>query len=348
MVEKPLEHDVLKFPFSEICGDVITFKRYQLVHHSPSVAILVSDPSAFRVTVKSRSDVSTALQPLSPLPSKSDQGSVQKVEVRTEKYHEVKESATNVVDSDLRNECFTTMKETDDAPQTVAEGQTIQSSVSPKVILPQEEAVVFFQWQWEKLTKDDSGGEESDTSLCMSTADHTIDGPELSDKGSDALIVYQRARAVCMELWSNRFAMLVGRHIMSASRSLPFLQLSVDDICDLLSSDYLAARHERNIFRAAYRWLRFDAQQRLEHANRVLGQVRYEMMPSSDLFKCLFRSRRLLRLLLDVPLFPRAVLTGMIRKHFADLDIRAEPEFSMRRRTSLWDLTEQSICPLEG
>uniref|UniRef100_A0A0K0D475 BTB domain-containing protein n=1 Tax=Angiostrongylus cantonensis TaxID=6313 RepID=A0A0K0D475_ANGCA len=94
-------------------------------------------------------------------------------------------------------------------------------------------------------------------------------------------------RAFCMALGcksvvsaADRF---VQKHFMSVSRSDEFLQLSIEEVVDLLSMDELYVESEEEVFEAALRWIQRDGDRRKKFASRILACVRLPLLQPSFL-----------------------------------------------------------------
>lgn len=75
----------------------------------------------------------------------------------------------------------------------------------------------------------------------------------------------------------------VQKHFMSVSRSDEFLQLSIEEVVDLLSMDELYVESEEEVFEAALRWIQRDGDRRKKFASRILACVRLPLLQPSFL-----------------------------------------------------------------
>ncbi|XP_067119548.1 actin-binding protein IPP-like isoform X1 [Centruroides vittatus] len=65
-----------------------------------------------------------------------------------------------------------------------------------------------------------------------------------------------------------------------------FLNLKVDEICEILSGDCIAARSEIIVFLAALRWIQCNYLEREKYAIRVVSCVRFSMMTLDEILAC--------------------------------------------------------------
>ncbi|XP_023226355.1 kelch-like protein 28 isoform X1 [Centruroides sculpturatus] len=67
---------------------------------------------------------------------------------------------------------------------------------------------------------------------------------------------------------------------------LEFLNLEVEEICEILSGDCIAARSEIIVFLASLRWIQYDYLKREKYAIRVVSCVRFSMMTLDEILAC--------------------------------------------------------------
>ncbi|MBN3305892.1 KLH31 protein, partial [Amia calva] len=72
------------------------------------------------------------------------------------------------------------------------------------------------------------------------------------------------------------------RHFAEFSRTPPFTQLTLEQICTFLQDDRLQLPSEVTAFQIALRWLEFD-ERRTRHAGELLALVRLETIPAAQL-----------------------------------------------------------------
>ncbi|KAL3852338.1 hypothetical protein ACJMK2_015995 [Sinanodonta woodiana] len=65
-----------------------------------------------------------------------------------------------------------------------------------------------------------------------------------------------------------------------------FLQLDVDTVCSILSSDLLNISSEQDVFQAAVQWIMYDVADRLKYGLRLMSCVRFSYMTNEELFTC--------------------------------------------------------------
>lgn len=240
--------------------------------------------------------------------------------------HQLCESVTN--DLSCRMPHFKTQRESSKATNTTCvqpfgnqqnAPDTIQNESqceSKGLNLTSEETEIFFQWQWDKLKEKMDNEDCSPANMSVSISDHSEQDYGTAtypvDLGSEALRLYQKSKKMSMDHVADRFLLLVGRRLKNISKMAPFLSLEVGELCQILNNDYLGVPNERIAFRAAYRWLRHNPDQRQQYVSLVLSWVRYGLMQPADLIKCIFRSRQLLQTMLDVPSLPQSLLKGFI------------------------------------
>ncbi|KAK6027757.1 kelch repeat protein [Ostertagia ostertagi] len=75
----------------------------------------------------------------------------------------------------------------------------------------------------------------------------------------------------------------VQKHFVSVCRSDEFVQLSVDDVVELLCMDGLYVESEEAVFEAAFRWIQHDLERRKKFASRLLACVRLPLLKPSFL-----------------------------------------------------------------
>jgi len=66
-------------------------------------------------------------------------------------------------------------------------------------------------------------------------------------------------------------------------RQEEFLRLSVDDVCEILSSDNIRGQVELELFLAGDKWLKHDYQNRIRHVKRVMSNIRFPLISPDEL-----------------------------------------------------------------
>ncbi|XP_052286070.1 kelch-like protein 3 isoform X2 [Dreissena polymorpha] len=86
------------------------------------------------------------------------------------------------------------------------------------------------------------------------------------------------------QLFKKLFAVIV-RNLSAAADTSFFMDMDVDLLCQILSSDDLVVTSEYEVFTIAMRWLLAD-EQRIKHIPRVMGYIRFDQMCIPELFTC--------------------------------------------------------------
>ena len=64
------------------------------------------------------------------------------------------------------------------------------------------------------------------------------------------------------------------------------LELDIDTLCQLLSSDDLVVQTEFDVFQLAVRWLVHNIEERVKFSLRIMNLVRFCYMTTEELFTC--------------------------------------------------------------
>jgi len=73
------------------------------------------------------------------------------------------------------------------------------------------------------------------------------------------------------------------RNFGSFLRQEEFSRLSVDDVCDILSSDNIRGQTELELFLAGDKWLKYDKHNRKQHIHRVMSNIRFPLISPDEL-----------------------------------------------------------------
>jgi kelch-like protein 10 len=79
-----------------------------------------------------------------------------------------------------------------------------------------------------------------------------------------------------LERTAHRFLMQNFQEV--ATKSSEYLQMNIDELCEILSSDELNVRTEELVFGAILRWIDFDPDNRKEYIGRLLRTVRLGLL----------------------------------------------------------------------
>ncbi|UYV78101.1 KLHL31 [Cordylochernes scorpioides] len=85
--------------------------------------------------------------------------------------------------------------------------------------------------------------------------------------------------------WYRAFRVITSR-FEDVADSVEFLQLDVEDVCEILRADPLGARSEVSVFLAALRWLHYRFLDRESHTIRVMRCVRFPLMSLDEVLAC--------------------------------------------------------------
>ena len=69
-------------------------------------------------------------------------------------------------------------------------------------------------------------------------------------------------------------------HFSTLCCEIEFLQLPVEQVCEILSDDRLNATEEQVVYEAALGWIKYNQQERLEHLAAVMKCVRFACINS--------------------------------------------------------------------
>ncbi|KAK6176781.1 hypothetical protein SNE40_015015 [Patella caerulea] len=76
-------------------------------------------------------------------------------------------------------------------------------------------------------------------------------------------------------------------HFTDCYDTIPFNQLSLDNLCALLRDDRLLVSSEMDVFWAGLKWIAYNMKDREQYLNQVMECVRFPYLSHSELFKCL-------------------------------------------------------------
>lgn len=82
----------------------------------------------------------------------------------------------------------------------------------------------------------------------------------------------------CHNLEQSAINYIMSKFSEVVSKSTEFLQLNIDEVCALLSSDYLNMKNEEHVFEAALRWIDYEPNSRKIHIARLLYTIRLGLL----------------------------------------------------------------------
>jgi kelch-like protein 10 len=82
----------------------------------------------------------------------------------------------------------------------------------------------------------------------------------------------------CHNLEQSAINYIMNKFSEVVSKSTEFLQLDIDEVCVLLSSDYLNMKNEEHVFEAALRWIDYEPNSRKIHIARLLHTIRLGLL----------------------------------------------------------------------
>jgi hypothetical protein len=104
----------------------------------------------------------------------------------------------------------------------------------------------------------------------------------LLNASDDCLGMLQGGNVSCEDPIYEYIIMSVSSDFRKISKSSRFVELPLDIVCELLSSDVLNVK-ETDVYDAAMTWIQHDFRQRESHLLRVMGCVRFALMDCCDL-----------------------------------------------------------------
>ncbi|KAH9379693.1 hypothetical protein HPB48_021362 [Haemaphysalis longicornis] len=101
-----------------------------------------------------------------------------------------------------------------------------------------------------------------------------------------ALFVYVSGKKLgTKEAWQRAYKTILSKFDLVAARP-EFLELSVDQVCEILGADSIAAQSETDLFHAALSWLGAKWASREQHAVRLLRCIRFSTMSIDEAVAC--------------------------------------------------------------
>ncbi|KAH9385040.1 hypothetical protein HPB48_027080 [Haemaphysalis longicornis] len=101
-----------------------------------------------------------------------------------------------------------------------------------------------------------------------------------------ALFVYVSGKKLgTKEAWQRAYKTILSKFHLVAARP-EFLELSVDQVCEILGADSIAAQSETDLFHAALSWLGAKWASREQHAVRLLRCIRFSTMSIDEAVAC--------------------------------------------------------------
>ncbi|EDV96729.1 uncharacterized protein LOC6558225 [Drosophila grimshawi] len=94
-----------------------------------------------------------------------------------------------------------------------------------------------------------------------------------------ALSCYAEATKRNINDVANQMLINVGKYFLSLVGTEEYLDLGLEELCNLLKCDFLAVHSEVEVFYAAILWILWNYEQRKIHMRRVLKSLRLEQMP---------------------------------------------------------------------
>jgi hypothetical protein len=95
-------------------------------------------------------------------------------------------------------------------------------------------------------------------------------------------------------LYESTFTSVV-KDFKNIMRSPKFVELHLDTVCKILSSDILGVENETKVFEAAKAWIQHDRCQRNQHLSRVMECVRFALMDDNELYNIVYNDDLLLK-----------------------------------------------------
>ncbi|XP_055587323.1 kelch-like protein 10 isoform X2 [Uranotaenia lowii] len=91
------------------------------------------------------------------------------------------------------------------------------------------------------------------------------------------VMLYGRQR-MCPELYDFARRFILANFVAVASKCDDVVHLAVDDICDILSDDFLNTKDDEPVWECCIRWIEYDPANRVKHVARLMETVRLGLL----------------------------------------------------------------------